>query len=294
MNILIVGASSFIGQSIYMQARQKKYQVVGTRYSNSSNPQLLTYDLTQHDIFKIIPTEFMNSNNICAVICSAIPKIDICYREKERSNNLNVTRTIELIKELQAKNIKTVFLSTDAVFDGIQGYYDEASQSDPLNQYGLQKREVENFILSGNPDDLIVRMGIVVGDNPNVPHLFTEWYEKVRNRQPIECIKGQVFSPTYIEDVANAILIALERKLSGIYHITNPEYFERAELARQFLALSKEKTIILEKELHEFNFSQKRAIKTYLDSSKFRTETNMPFTSMKEVMKNFMGNLEQE
>ncbi|MGE5390789.1 MAG: sugar nucleotide-binding protein, partial [Deltaproteobacteria bacterium] len=189
MNILIIGASGFIGQCLYNRARQNGHIVLGTRFSRGDS-ELLSFDLTRQDIFDIVPADFWEADEMAAVICSAIPKIDLCYRDKAGSTFLNVTRTIDLIDKLQARNVKTVFLSTDAVFDGIQGYYDETNHPNPLNEYGRQKQEVENYLLATHAESLIVRMGMVVGDDPASSHLFAEWYQKICNKQAIACIKG--------------------------------------------------------------------------------------------------------
>lgn len=286
MDVLIIGASGFIGGAIYHEALRKGHKAIGTKYS-SHEKNLIFYDLLNQSIGDVLGKNLIEDIDV-AVICSAIPKIDRCFYEKELTNKINVEKTCQLVDYLREKGIKIIFISSDAVFDGEKGYYDEDDMINPLNQYGIQKAQVESYILRNNLRDVIVRIGLAVGENENENHLFSQWYKLVKAGEPINCIKDQIISPTYVGDIGEAVLIISENDLVGLYHVSNPEYFERIELARQFAYVLDINIKIEEKELSEFGFPEKRALKTYLDSSKFRTITKMQYRSMKSVMKNFI------
>ncbi|MFZ5988633.1 MAG: SDR family oxidoreductase [Bacillota bacterium] len=291
MKLIIIGASSFIGQNLYLEAKSRGYDVIGTQYS-SNHREFIKLNLLTQKLSDVIPSKFINSScKKFAVICSAVPKIDRCYLEGDVSYKLNVVKTIELVKELNNLGAKVAFLSTEAVYDGERGYYDESVPPSPINHYGLQKVEVENFINSFDPGSLIFRLSMVVSDKPNEKHLFSDWYQKAADTGYIECIKGQIFSPTYVKDVAQGILCSIEKDLGGLYHLTNSEYFLRGELARQFLRITNIHGEVVEKPLEDFNFIQKRSMRTYLDGAKFVRDTGFGFLSMKEVIRKFGDNL---
>lgn len=292
INLLIVGASGFIGSHVFNGGRKKGFNVIGTQFS-STKPELLPFNLLKDNIGEILPNHFMNKQNDVAVICSAISRMNRCFLEPEFTRELNVIKTINLIKSLRECNYRIIFLSTDTVFDGVDGHYKEEDKTNPLNEYGRQKVEVEKFILSTGQVDTIVRLGAAVGCDLNSRHLFSDWYRKIINNEPFEeCIRGMLISPTHVKDIANAILIIAAKKLKGIYHIANPECFERAELARLFLKELGRKTTVVEKDLNEFNFYEKRPIKISLDSTKFREETKMKFRSMLTSIHIFRQNIQ--
>lgn len=296
MNLLIIGASGFIGSHIFRHAQNGGIKVIGTRFS-SSKQNLITFDLSKDSIGTILPGDFLSAETPAyAVICSAITKIDLCAKDKESSYNFNVRHTIRLIEELAKKGIQIVYLSSEAVYEGDIGYYCEKDPPTPINEYGRQKVEVEKYLLLHHPDSLIFRLSVTVGDSPSEPHLFSDWSKLIQRRKPIVCIKGQIFSPTFVDDVACGILLGLKNNLSGLYHLSNKEFFARDELARQFVYLfnrhlGKTGAEVVSIAESEFGFLDRRQLKTYLDNSLFEKATKMRFTSMREVMEGFLGKL---
>ena len=296
MNLLIVGASGFIGSHIFRRAQDGGINVIGTRFS-APKQNLITFDLSKDSISAVLPDGFLSTETpACAVVCSAVTKIDLCAKDKAHSYNFNVRHTIRLIDELAKNGVKIVFLSSEAVYEGDIGYYSENDPPTPINEYGRQKLEVEKHLRLHHPDSLIFRLSVIVGDSPNEPHLFTDWSQLIKRRKPIVCIKGQVFSPTFAGDVACGILLGLKNNLSGLYHLSNKEFFAREELARQFVYLfdrliEKTGTEVVSIAENEFGFLDRRQLKTYLDNSLFEKATKMHFTSMKEVMVSFLGKL---
>jgi dTDP-4-dehydrorhamnose reductase len=132
----------------------------------------------------------------------------------------------------------------------------------------------------------------MVSDDPQKNHMFTDWYRNLKEGNPIVSIEGQHFSPTYVNDVALAIELASRISLKGIYHVANPEFFTRDELARQFVrALGMKSEFIVRRE-SEFGFSDRRTLKAYMDGSKFIDITNIRFIPMSKLFLSFKEKLE--
>lgn len=109
----------------------------------------------------------------------------------------------------------------------------------------------------------------------------------MKQKAPITCIQGQVFSPTLVDDVAKAIVLSCELGLHGVYNMANTEFFSREELARQFVAALGGEAVVVAKPQEDFNFLDPRPLKSYLDSTRFLKATGMRFTSMREVFNAF-------
>lgn len=291
MKVIIIGASGFIGSNIYSIAKKRGYEVIGTQFS-STNDELIHYNIIEDDIFKIIPKTFVLGDDIFVVVCSAIGNIDRCFLEKEYSYNLNVKSTIKLLNSLNKNNIKFAFISSEAVFDGEKGYYEEIDITNPIVEYGKQKLEVERYIVNNMKNYLIFRVSKAVSSEACKGHIFYDFYKSISNNKPIYCIKNQMFSPTYVDDISNGILNSFEKHLFGIYHIANSEIFTRAELARQFAYILGSKIEIIEKDIDYFKFKDNRYLKSYLSSDKLKKHINIEFKSMKYVMNMFANNLE--
>jgi dTDP-4-dehydrorhamnose reductase len=289
MKFLVIGASGFIGRHILHRLVAAGHAALGTQTA-SKDPKLIEFDLLRDRIAPCLPADFVrNEARGFAVICAALSQIDRCLRERDVSYAINVTHTIQLIQDVKAMGLQPVFLSTGSVYDGSIGYYDEAPLHCPINEYGRHKAAVETFIRDHVPSAVVLRLDKVVGDDPRENHLFSEWYSALAQNQPLVCIEGQLFSPTLVDDIGRALELTCERGLLGVYNVANPEFFSRDELARQFvLALGKKREVACKPQSF-FNFCDPRGLKSYLDSTKFITTTGFRFTSMREVMKNFIA-----
>lgn len=287
MRFFIVGASGFIGSHVLNYFKEKDYEVIGTQ-NGSHKPGLVTFNLLEHQLEEKIDSKFFKTDEkVFGVICAALSQIDRCLTEKKISYKINVKHTIQLINDMKKINVSPVFLSTSCVYNGDLGYYNEESHHDPINEYGRQKEVVEQFLLNNVPDVLILRLDKIVSDDITGKHLFSDWRRKIQENQPIICFE-QLFSPTFVKDIAEAIIKGCQCNLSGAYNVANPEFFTRVELAKQFMAAAGKKTDIILKPQNEFNFADRRIKNSYLDSTKFRKETGIRFTSMREVFNSFI------
>jgi dTDP-4-dehydrorhamnose reductase len=295
MKFLIVGASGFVGRHTFSYIRSLGYDAIGTQ-ANSKQSDLISFDLFSDRIQACIdPSFFATEQPIFGVICSAFSRIDRCLLEREKSYQINVEKTFQLIDDFKTLGVKPIFLSSDHVYDGKWGYYCEEDAANPINEYGRQKLTVETYLRKNFLDDfLIFRLSKIVGNDPKEAHPFSEWYQNLESGRPIVCIEGQIFSPTFVRDVAWGIVTSCEKSLFGLYHLASPQFFPREELARQFArSLGKEVEIICKPQA-DFNFADQRPEKTYLDSTKFARETGMQFTSMREVFHAFAKNLKPD
>jgi dTDP-4-dehydrorhamnose reductase len=291
MRLLIIGATSFVGKYVLFEAINRGYDVLGTQKS-TRYPMLLTFDLLNDTIADCVPKPFLNSDEeIYAIVCSAIANMSSCTSKEDLSLTTNVTHTIRLIDELHALRIKCLFLSTGAVYDGVKGNYQETDPTSPINEYGKQKVEVENYILSKYPESLIVRLSKAISDDPLEKHLFSEWFHHVTEKRPIRCVEYETFTPTSVSDIANAIIDSIKHNLSGIFHVAGSEAFTRGQLASLFLKTLKSDLPMTVEPIQNFSFPEKRPQDTHLDCTKFINRTNFIFTPIDRLIESFCYNL---
>ena len=289
MKFLIIGASGFVGRHALSYVSALGYEALGTR-SRDEGDGLLRFDLLEHRIKDRMPPSWLETGEpVFGVIAAAITQIDRCLRERELSGRVNVDGTIRLVEDLAALGVKPVYLSSSFVYDGSVGYYPEDAPCSPVSVYGEQKAAVERHLREHRPEALILRLDKLVGDEPSERHLFAEWWRWMNEGHPITCIQDQVFAPTFVTDIAKAIVLGCGRGLSGVYHVANPEFFTRAELASQFVLAARGETSIVCRSQAALNFLDRRPLRSYLDSTKFVTATGMRFTSMREVFTAFLS-----
>ena len=282
---LIIGASGFIGQNIQSYLAARNYPVLGTQ--SKARPNALTkFDLLADRITDCVPRHFLAGvGQLQVVICAMVTNIDQCLTERETSHRINVEHTIRLIQDVAPYGAQITFLSTGYIFDGKDGYYNETDVPTPVNEYARHKREVEEYLQAHHPTALILRLDKIVGDNPEQNHMFAHWLKLAQTGAPIVSIQGSVLSPTYVGDVAYGIHEAHQRRLQGLYHLANAKFFHRGELAYQFCRALGFPTNVAERPLHQFGFADTRALKSYLNGSRFAAATNLTHTPMSDVFR---------
>lgn len=289
---LIIGASGFIGRHLLAHLRSLGIPSVGTRSLSRKRlgvPGLIPFDLDHDRIVDTVGHDFFTGPHpVQAVLCAAVDNMDWCYRERETSRRIYVDRSCQLIDDLVAVGARPTFISTCFVFDGAEGHYDEDHPLSPVNEYARQKLDVERHLATAAPAGWTLRLDKIVGDDPAEETLFTQWLRLLRAGQPIVCIADSVLSPTFVEDVAEAIRLGARHRLSGVHHVANPQEFLRADLARLFCsALGTPDHPVVEKPLAEFRFTDARALKSSLDGSRFARLTGIRHTPMDEVIERF-------
>jgi dTDP-4-dehydrorhamnose reductase len=278
-----VGAGGFVGRHALARATDAGHVAWGTARQVVAE-RILRFDLLSDRLAPLLGRLHKDSDATrFGVVCASVRQIDRCVLEPEASRHVNVTATISALRDLADHGFTPVFVSTSYVFSGSEGYYNELDAVDPVCAYGRQKVEVERWMAENAPTGLVLRLDKVVGSLAEEQHLFVEWQERIVRDVPIECIAGQVMSPTNVTDIAAAVVMACERGLQGTYHVANPEFFSREELASQFCRFLGVQSAIIVKPQEAFGFADTRPLKTYLDSSAFVRATGMRFTPMSET-----------
>lgn len=117
--------------------------------------------------------------------------------------------------------VRLVTFSTDLVFDGAKAQpYLEADAARPLNAYGAGKREAELCVGACAPGALIVRTAAFFG--PWDQHNFvTLALAALQRGETWPAAHDQCVSPTYVPDLAHAVLDLLLDGERGVWHLAN-------------------------------------------------------------------------
>lgn len=277
---LVIGASSYIGKNIY-NFFLKEGEVIGT-YNRNAREGLSYFNLENPNL-EALNIDLKSVSH--AIICSSITKPDDCKRDEVNSYKINVKGTKELIQQLFQRGIIPVFFSSEYVFDGAKGNYTELDKTCPNTVYGVQKREIENLLLQTEKESLILRLSKVFGLEREDRTILTSTINQLKRNEKIKCAADQIFCPTYIGDLVNALELALNKKLNGLYNLASPEYFSRYELSRLLKSeLRLDSGEIIPCSTRDFNFLETRPLDTSLNVEKFILETGFEFTKMKDCI----------
>jgi dTDP-4-dehydrorhamnose reductase len=234
MRILITGANGLLGQKVTETfVRETDHELICTDIM--PNPSLdgkfryLPLDITgKEDVKK---TVLKHEPNVI-VNAAAFTNVDACETERELCWRVNVDAVKNLIIAARKVSAKVIHISSDYVFDGKSGNYDEDSVPSPQSFYGKSKLASENALISSVIEYAIIRTMILYGVANNVRPNFATWLvDKLVNDEPVKVVDDQLGHPTVADDVALAVLQIIEKNCSGIYHVCGSECVSRYKFA---------------------------------------------------------------
>lgn len=219
----IVGASGLVGGNLARNFSARGETVLGT-YCAHPRPGLVPYDLRSGDARPFAGCR--------AVILSAqLGSIDDYRRRFDEARAAHLDGTIALARRLAECGVQILFLSSDYVFDGEKGLYTEEDPTLPATLYGQYKVLVEQAIREATERHLIFRLSKTYSTRPGEGGAYLEIYERLAAGQRVKAAYNQIFNPTPVEFVCEAIHQCLERGLTGTYHLASECVMSRYEFA---------------------------------------------------------------
>src|SRR5262249_10037439 len=153
------------------------------------------------------------------VHCAALTNVDWCEDHPEEANRMNAESSGYLAQLALDIGAHFVHVSTDAVFDGKRMNYVETDQPAPLNVYGYSNQRWEQEVLGRNPSAVVARVN-VYGWNAQNKLSLAEWIlDQLTKGKSVPGFTDVFFTPILVNDLADVLFAALDRGLSGIYHI---------------------------------------------------------------------------
>jgi dTDP-4-dehydrorhamnose reductase len=160
--------------------------------------------------------------------CAALSKPPDCETTPSLARKLNVEATA-LLAGL-ASDIPFVFFSSDLVFDGREGNYDESAAPNPLSVYAETKIAAEQIVLA-NPKHTVIRTSLNGGVSPTGDRGFNEELRRAwqQGRAP-KLFTDEFRSPTPAAITARAVWELIARNLPGLYHVAGSERLSRFQI----------------------------------------------------------------
>lgn len=295
MKILITGANGLLGQTIIKQLLEKDYNVIATGRGNDridiSTENYLYKNLEITD-GPAIEQFILEQGPQIIVHAAAMTQVDQCELNKQDCYNINVTATRFIIDAAKAVGSRFVFVSTDFVFDGINGPYAEDDECSPVNYYGSTKMVAEKAVMESDLDYVIVRTILVYGNAPSTGRTnILEFVKKnLEMNKPIKMVTDQVRTPTFVDDLATGIILIIEKNGKGIYHLSGEQEmtpFDIAVETAKFLGLNDK--LISKSSSEEIKQPAVRPAKTGFNISKAKKELGYKPRSFQEGLNELFG-----
>lgn len=195
--------------------------------------QRLQEYLAPHGALQFLPREKLDITNEAALAawlrddrpdmvinCAAYLTVDACEDAPEHSYAVNYQAPATLGALMAPlRDARLIHFSTDFVFDGREGGYDEAAKPHPLSVYGTHKNMADAAVLK-NENATILRIASMIGAGPGKRDFVKALLARYESGVRAFSINGEYeISMATPQLVANAIIAILkERPPAGLYH----------------------------------------------------------------------------
>lgn len=272
MKVFIIGASGLVGSNCLRYFKEKGWECVGTYFTYKARNTVYFDTLnmdnpSNYDVRDFQPDVILH--------CGALTHVDYCEQNEAESYEKTVVSTLNIIQLSNELNAKLVFISTDYIFDGANGPYEETAEPNPLSVYGRHKLEAEQAVLAANDANIVLRITNVYGDEERGKNFVSRIIEQIFEQQklilrlPID----QYATPINANDIARCLYLLLNDKKNGVYHIASTDYMNRVQLALTILKYFPDASYeLIPQTTEQINAPAARPLQGGLKNRKFMSE----------------------
>ena len=271
MKFLVTGSAGLIGSQIVKDLVQQNHTVYSC-YHDQKPLQGIPIPLDLSDQNQIIQTlKEIKPDRI--IHLAAMTGVDLCETEKELATIINTKSTETLAKQASKQKVFFLYVSTDYVFNGINGMKKEDNLPNPLGFYGKSKLEGELVLNQLASNWCIARTSSPFGIH-STKKSFPLWIkENLEVKKAIPVFVDQFTSPTYVPNLSKMLIEITIRQIIGIIHVSGATRISRyalAELVADKLHL--DKNFLIPTKIDTMNWKAQRPKDSSLDVS-FAIET---------------------
>lgn len=299
--IVITGSNGLLGQSLVKLLLKSSDDVEifalsrgENRLRNKRGYQYHEIDLTDQTalnriIDKIQPDVIVHT--------AALTNVDACEIRKDECYTINVEVVEYLVALCRQYSTHFIHLSTDFIFDGQKGaLYNEEDKPNPLSYYGWSKLESEKVVIKANIKYTILRTILVYGlvDDNDRSNIVLWVKNSIENQKNIHVVTDQFRMPTFVDDLALACKLSIEKETFGIYHISSNELLSIFEITQQVAQIFQlDKKYIHPITTKALNLTAERPFKTGFDLKKSISQLTFPSLSFRDGLQRFKIQLDR-
>ena len=285
MKFLVTGSAGLIGRQV-VKDLSKTHEVFSCY--NKSEPEhgnIIKMDLLNHEMISNVMSE---KKPDVVIHLAAMTAVDLCESDQDNALKINSQATEILAKECSKINAFIVYVSTDYVFDGNTGMYEENDTTNPLGFYGKSKLLGEKSIQNFSFDWCIARTSTPFGLH-STKKSFPIWIiENLQKQNQIDVLSDQFTSPTYVPNLSKMLIEISERHLDGIFHVAGATKISRYEMARMISdKLNLDEKLLRDVSINELKWEAQRPKDSSLNISKADSVLNEKPQEINESLTSF-------
>ena len=302
--ILITGANGLLGQKLVgLLTQQPDVELIATARGTNRLPHDSGYTYRPMDITdrqQVLDVIGETAPDV-VIHTAAMTDVDKCEVQKDDCWAQNVQAVESLVDACRAVGAFLLHVSTDFIFDGTAGPYDETAEGNPISFYGWSKYAAEKVVMhsgqTGTPIQwAIARTVLVYG----IAHDMSRsniilWVKKsLEDGKNIKVVTDQWRSPTLAEDLAMGCYLIADQKAEGIFNISGKEVLTPYDMAiktADYFGL--DKSLIAQADASTFTQVARRPPRTGFTLDKSRTVLGYDPHTFEEGIAVLAGQLSQ-
>ncbi|MEY4383679.1 MAG: dTDP-4-dehydrorhamnose reductase [Bacteroidota bacterium] len=274
MKVLITGSNGLLGQKlVQLLTQQDQVQLIATAVGENRLPNKVGYTYESMDITDplAIQTVFDKHQPTHVIHTAAMTNVDQCEEDPAGCEILNIKAVDFLVQVCKKHDAFLCHLSTDFIFDGEKGPYDELAKPNPISIYGESKLKAEEIVMQSGIRWSIARTVLVYGIVADMSRTnIILWVKKsLEDGKEIKVVTDQFRTPTLAEDLAMGCWLIIKQEAEGVFNISGKDFLTPYEMAiktADFFHL--DKSLIQQADSSTFTQKAKRPPRTGFDISK--------------------------
>jgi dTDP-4-dehydrorhamnose reductase len=285
--VLITGGSGLLGSNL-AKMFCTDYEVFLTFNENilnidnckSTKINLTNLEETKKFIEEIKPDYIIH--------CAALTDVDFCEENIYEAEKINAIATKNIAQISNDIRGKLIYISTDSVFNGELGNYNEKDFPSPINVYAKTKLIGENYIKEIGGNYVILRTNIY-GWNLLNKFSLAEWIiNKFEKSEEFLGFDDIYFNPLLVTNLGEVIKEICQKDIQGLYHIGSPMKCSKYEFAKLIAKIFYfDETKIKKESSNKMNFKAKRPKNTFLNIRKIQEIIQTPLLNIEEGLIRF-------
>ena len=148
-------------------------------------------------------------------LCGIYKNLEFCEKNKELVMATNA-ESLKMISKLSNKHdAYLISMSSDFVFDGRKGDYNESDIPSPTSFYGKSRLVGERNIQNIAKKYCLIRTSMIYGKNSVRKTLADLIFLTISKGNSLELINDQYMTPTYLENFCSMVFEIIEKQIQG-------------------------------------------------------------------------------
>ncbi|WP_215451423.1 sugar nucleotide-binding protein [Streptomyces sp. ATCC 21386] len=225
MRLLIIGGSGFLGSELARRAVAAGHETSATYATRPPGTRRnVPPDVSWHAL------DLRDPARLTEVLTRVAPSVVVDASSGGPDWEVTAEGGVRVAAAVAGRGCRLVHVSSDAVFSGDAGHYDETCLPDPVTPYGAAKAAAETGVRLLAPDAVVVRTSLIIGDGRSLSVHERHVHDLVAGARDGVLFTDVVRCPVQVADLAAALLELAASEVVGVRHVAGPDALTRHEL----------------------------------------------------------------